>query len=210
MSAKVKHILVDMDGVLADWAKGVERQIRYGGRADLADSLDWSLWAGTSDPETLAAVREAQAGLHFYFWLAPIKGAIDALREMVADGHLVTICSTPDSTNPTCADDKIAWLETKVGPGWGKRLILTHDKTLVRGDILIDDKPNITGARHPEWTHVLFNQPYNQEPSNKARLFQWSGWRNVIQTRPAYANGGYFCANGPRALNEFGEWKVTA
>lgn len=199
---KTRHILVDLDGVLADWSAGIERKLK------LADSrywIDWSNWNGLrqgAPPAVYEALRAAQASPGFYLSLKPIAGGADALRDMVADGHLVTICSTPDATNPTCADDKIAWLEENIGPGWGKRLILTHDKTLVRGDILIDDKPVITGARTPEWTHVLFDAPYNQKSSGKARLFQWAGWRNVVTRNGAsrgYASGGYFCGNGPES-----------
>ncbi len=34
------------------------------------------------------------------------------------------------------------WLEDKFGESVNRKLILTHRKDLVRGDILIDDRPN--------------------------------------------------------------------
>lgn len=201
--SKIKHILVDLDGVLADWSGGIERKLVHTPRA--LQWIDWSNWNGVKEGAP-ALVRElvllAQASPGFYLSLKPIAGGADALRDMVADGHLVTICSTPDETNPTCADDKIAWLEENVGPGWGKRLILTHDKTQVRGDILIDDKENITGALAPEWEHVIFDAPYNQAPSARARLFHWNEWRSVVRFARVvieYASGGYFCGNGPES-----------
>jgi 5'-nucleotidase len=33
---------------------------------------------------------------------------------------------------------------------------------LVRGDILVDDKPVVSGSLRPEWVHVLHDRPYNR------------------------------------------------
>ena len=37
------------------------------------------------------------------------------------------------------------WVENHLGKDWIDRLILTRDKTMINGDVLIDDKINITG-----------------------------------------------------------------
>ncbi|MGM0931630.1 MAG: 5' nucleotidase, NT5C type [Actinomycetota bacterium] len=37
-----------------------------------------------------------------------------------------------------------------------------HDKSLVRGGILIDDKPEINGAHVPARKHLMFDQDYNR------------------------------------------------
>ena len=37
------------------------------------------------------------------------------------------------------------WVENHLGKDWINRLILTRDKTMINGDVLIDDKINITG-----------------------------------------------------------------
>ncbi len=39
-------------------------------------------------------------------------------------------------------------------------MTITSDKTLVTGDILIDDKMDIKGKRSAEWEHVIFGRPY--------------------------------------------------
>lgn len=43
------------------------------------------------------------------------------------------------------------WLVEHIGDGWDRRLILTPDKSLVVGDILLDDAPKHEwyGAAHP-------------------------------------------------------------
>lgn len=49
-----------------------------------------------------------------------------------------------------------AWVERHLGPEFLDKVILTRDKTIVSGDILIDDKPDILGRirvssiLHPE------------------------------------------------------------
>lgn len=65
-------------------------------------------------------------------------------------------------TSHFCAAEKYAWVRQHFGPEWLNRMILTVDKTTVRGDVLIDDKPKIVGVQHPTWRHLLFNAPYNQ------------------------------------------------
>lgn len=40
-------------------------------------------------------------------------------------------------------------------------MIMTHDKTLVQGLVLVDDKPVITGALTPTWRHIIFDASYN-------------------------------------------------
>jgi hypothetical protein len=47
-----------------------------------------------------------------------------------------------------------------LGAEFTKRVILTRDKTLVRGDVLVDDKPEIRGVVAPNWRDVLFDETY--------------------------------------------------
>jgi 5'-nucleotidase len=64
------------------------------------------------------------------------------------------------------------------GSEFTKGVILPRDKTLVRGDVLIDDKPTIGGISTPQWRHVLFDQPYNRHLSGPR--VQWENWREVL------------------------------
>jgi 5'-nucleotidase len=70
-------------------------------------------------------------------------------------------------------------VEKNLGPDWVKRVILTKDKTLVKADFLIDDKPEITGAEAvPVWEHILYDRPYNRG-ANRKRL-TWANWKEVL------------------------------
>ncbi|MDO8264840.1 MAG: 5'-3'-deoxyribonucleotidase, partial [Candidatus Parcubacteria bacterium] len=60
-----------------------------------------------------------------------------------------------------------------------KRIILSRDKTLIRGNFLIDDRPEIKGSSIPEWEHIIFDCSYNRNVTNKKRL-TWENWREVL------------------------------
>jgi 5'(3')-deoxyribonucleotidase len=51
----------------------------------------------------------------------------------------VFFCSTPFATRPPWAYDKLPSIEEHLRSRRVNHFILTHDKTLVRGDLLIDD-----------------------------------------------------------------------
>jgi 5'-nucleotidase len=58
---------------------------------------------------------------------------------------------------------------------------MLRDKTIVNGDVLIDDKPRIEGSQNPpSWKHVLFHQPYNAN-ENKPRIVHWNEWKSVLE-----------------------------
>jgi 5'-nucleotidase len=176
-------ILVDQDGTIAHWGGGWNRRLdEYGedarGIPRHRDQRTFDLHAERT-PEEIRIISDAMNTLD-YSALEGISGARRALRQMVSQGHDVRIVTSPWPTNPTCASDKIAWVIRHYGRDWAKRVIITQDKTLVRGDFLIDDKPSISGAMEPTWEHVLYTQPYNTEVADKRRINTWSEWESLI------------------------------
>lgn len=176
-------VLVDMDGVLCNFEKGCFTEWRRKNEAlpyvepedrlthDIKTQYD-SLGEGLG-----AKMREIIHGDGFYASLEPIEGAADAMRSMLECGWEVFICTAP-ARNTRCIAEKAAWVETNIGKDWVERLIATRDKTLVYGDILIDDKPRITGLRNPAFTHILYDQPYNRRESRDRMT--WMNWREVL------------------------------
>jgi 5'-nucleotidase len=193
------HIMVDMDGTLCDWNSHYEALLtehfphltfNHG-----EDNRNWDLTHGL-DEEGIAAVKFVMDMPGFYADLKPYPGATQALRDMIAEGHHVTICSSPWLTNPTCLQDKVNWLNKYVGEGWGDRAIFTKDKTAVCGDVLIDDKPEITGVEaEPSWRHILYDQPYNRHVS-KPRMFDWANWRQAVLSKASVLGFGGVLRSG--------------
>lgn len=175
-------VLVDMDGVLADWGSGYGAALD--GHGDSARNIrrhhqqeTFDLHHGCTPAESaiIATVMDQMS----YLDLDPMPGAADALHGMVDAGHEVRIVTSPWITNPTCASDKLAWMMRHFGHEWGRRVVISSDKTVVMGDYLIDDKPEVSGIYTPVWEHIVFEQPYNKTVPQR-RMTAWDQWKEVI------------------------------
>lgn len=91
----------------------------------------------------------------------------------------VRICTSPLRQFENCVAEKFLWVERHLGRAATERMVLTRDKTLVRGDLLIDDRPSINGAVPPSWRHIVYDAPYNRHVADRPRL-TWANWRNVL------------------------------
>lgn len=178
------RVLVDMDAVIADWHAEYDRQLALVGDPAAAiprshQQPSWNLKLDRT-PAEIAIIDELMAIDGFYRDLEQITGAHEALNGMLAAGHDVRIVSAPFIPNATCASDKLAWVARHYGPEWVARVILTNDKTFVRGDILIDDKPEIIGACTPDWGHIVFGSyPYNSHIDGH-RMRTWADLPQVL------------------------------
>jgi 5'-nucleotidase len=115
-------------------------------------------------PEWHDLICDLQARRGFFRNLPVAPGAVEALHWMLDAGHDVRICTAPLTAYEHCLPEKAAWVEEHLGRDWVKRMIITKDKTIVMGDVLLDDRPDVTGAiARPVWDHLLFDAPYNRD-----------------------------------------------
>ena len=70
----------------------------------------------------------------------PMPGAIDAVHRL-AKKYDVYILSTAPWKNPSAWSDKVVWVTRYLDDVLHKRIILSHQKDLLKGDYLIDDRP---------------------------------------------------------------------
>jgi len=85
--------------------------------------------------------------------LPPVKGGIVAVHEMLEKGHDVRFCTSHLFEYDPCVIEKYEWIEEHFDKTFVDRIILTRDKTLIRGDLLIDDKPIISGRPYLNMRH---------------------------------------------------------
>ncbi len=181
MNNKRKTILFDQDGVLANYTKAhldaIAREFpelpRYHAKEVSHFNTEEVFPVEYHERIEALALRPG-----FFANLEPILGAVEALQSLLAEGYDVRICTAPKKIFDNCVAEKFAWVKRHLGQEFVERMVLTRDKTLVYGEILVDDKPDITGVCKPTWKHVLYDQPYNRN-SDRPRL-TWANYREVL------------------------------
>ena len=145
-----KKLYVDMDGVLVDFKSGIDRlteweRREYEGRYDDCPGI--------------------------FARMEPMPGAVEGFKEL-AKHYDIYILSTSPWKNPTAPSDKLAWVKKHFGDGPDspayKRLILSHNKGLNKGEFIIDDRDKHgvaefgdghihfrTDPRFPDWRTVV-------------------------------------------------------
>jgi 5'-nucleotidase len=184
-------ILLDMDGVLADWDGGC--RLAWGERTAIDRTA--SYYMERCIPEDAVSQADAQClmlSAGFFRGLAPIPGAIRAAKAMRAAGYEVFLCTNPLAHSRHCVQEKLDWVGEHLGDEWRDRVILTNNKFLVAGDVLVDDKPFATLPRGknmppPSWKQIVFDAPYNRhlggEANGVARIVSWGEeeWRPCLE-----------------------------
>jgi 5'-nucleotidase len=183
------RILVDMDGVIANFEAATLRDyqkeypddknfIPLEERTEFLVGLDYEKRFG---PDYKKRIDKIHNSADFFRSLPIIEGAKEALKDMVDKKYEVFLVTSPLQRYENCVKEKYDWVKENLGPEWTNRIVMTRDKTIVRGDVLIDDKPNITGLDPAPWRHILFNQPYNAK-ENKPRITHWKEWESVVNS----------------------------
>jgi 5'-nucleotidase len=178
-----KTFLIDKDNVLADWDGALERVLReeFPEIRVVPPQQKKKFYLEENYPEearpTIRGIYQAQ---FFYRDLPPFPGAVNALHTLLELGHEVRICTSLIPAYRYCVGEGFEWVERHLGSDWVNRIIIAKDKTLIRGDILVDDKASVTGAHQPNWEHVIFSHPSNLDVQGKRRLESWKDWRLVL------------------------------
>lgn len=111
------RIYIDMDNTLCDYTKAIE----LAKAKTPTQPYPQSQWGFFSD-------------------LEPLPGAIESVRLLEDAGHEVWILSRPSAKNLNCYSEKAYWVQKYLGDDMVEKLILACDKSLVKGDYLIDDQ----------------------------------------------------------------------
>lgn len=118
-------VFLDMDGVLADFDAAIpeERRRPFG-----YDGKDEKYW----DPPEMFETG-------FYRELPVMPGALEAATILKLHPRIeLYIGSKPTTKNLACPSEKYQWVE-KNFPFLLRRMVLACNKSLLRGDVLVDD-----------------------------------------------------------------------
>lgn len=160
---------IDIDGVLAntypEWIKKGKAAYRlkdiYGSKV----AADKKFLAVLSDPT-------------LYDDVAPVRGSQHGVNAIKAWGHRVVYVT---SSVQGMTDAKWAWMQRMgfLPPGFMQDpdLVVMHDKSLLRADVLIDDA--VWNVRGFQGRALLFDAPWNRKGVDD--LVRVKGWTEVLR-----------------------------
>lgn len=144
---------IDLDGVVFDFdgrmlAEFAKRGIYFSSVQEMQTQIP-------KDHNLVLLHRKIRAERGFFRDLDLLPGALEHVL-LLKERYDIYFVSTPEVNNPTCCEDKLHSIASIFGPELLCKTIFAHDKTLVRVDVLIDDKEVITGCLPPSFKHIHF------------------------------------------------------
>tara|TARA_R110000868_G_scaffold147127_7_gene368352 strand:- start:2837 stop:3298 length:462 start_codon:yes stop_codon:yes gene_type:complete len=143
-------VYIDMDDVLCDYSSAFQQKLKE---------------------NPLIAYPQSQ--YNFFATLEPIGGAIESVKRMIDDPRFSPyILTAPSFMNPLCYSEKRVWVEKQFGLEFTKNLIISYDKSLLKGDVLIDD--NVGGNGQDKFSGKLLqfgSQEFPNWPTVMDKLF---------------------------------------
>jgi 5'-nucleotidase len=129
--------------------------------------------------------REMINGTPWFRDLPVTPGAVAGVHELMSVFD-VWVCTKPLEANQWCASDKAAWI-VRHFPALTSKLIMAPDKSMIVGDILLDDAPHPGWYEHAAWRPVIFTAPFNRDGSKWANLPSWT-WGDPLDVLIAQAS----------------------
>jgi 5'(3')-deoxyribonucleotidase len=150
-----KILYIDMDGVIADFQKGIEEH-------PLKNTGPY-----TDEPDLLPDIFE---NLEL---VAGAKQAIDTLYR--SNAYEMFILTTAPWGNPSAWMHKRLWIERHFGAIFHKKMFIAHRKDLLVGDYLIDDR-TANGAGDFKGIHLHFGWDYIHQRYNP-----YPNWESILK-----------------------------
>ncbi len=170
------RLLVDMDGCMAEFMGHIYSTVKAetGRQYCHADTVDY--WFNDSPDRALFLDIMNREGT--YRHLGVISGAREAITRL-RESYDVVVCSAPPKTSKTAEDEKREWLAEHFDTDFAEQAIITRDKHLVIGRVLIEDNPHID--RDANWRPVMFDQAWNREVTDLPRMYGWHDLAPVME-----------------------------
>jgi 5'-nucleotidase len=172
-------ILIDMDGVVPDFEAAFLAEWQKRNPDEIFHPIETRSTFYVHEQygsELHQKVREVTSAPGFFRNMPLIANGDRVIGDLMMAGHTVRFCTSPLSSAPTCMQEKYDWVTEYFGKDMANAMIISKDKSLIRGDILIDDRPVFHGcAYEPIWEHIIFDAAYNRAIVEKRRLSNWLG-----------------------------------
>jgi len=154
-----KIILIDMDGVIADFGKELKK-------LKTSNKISTDL---LKHPDLIEGIFKE---------LTPINGAIESIIKIHDSGlYDLFIATTAPWGNPGSLTDKRLWIENHFGDLFKNKMFVTHRKDMLIGDYLIDDRL-ANGAESFKGELLRFGWDYENKKWNEFR--DWNSILNFL------------------------------
>lgn len=175
-----RTVLVDMDGVLADFEQANNDIIRahFPGINPVLDRPDfyfkdtYQAYEGVND-----FIYHENRRPGFFRAFPVIDGAVECWQRIIEAGYNPVVCSSPLEEHETVIAEKIEWLEEYFVPRFGTRVIDTaifnRDKSGYDAIAMIDDRPTLRNIEKAAWQHIVFSRSYNKLVETDFRINDW-------------------------------------
>lgn len=174
-------IFVDMDNVLANFTKAFVETCNniFGTNIEFDDESHNAVWGvsgilfpGNTHQENLAITERVFNTPGFWLNMEKTEGATWATQKLQDNGHDVYIVTMPWPTSISCFIEKYYWIQKniRISPS---NIIYCKDKQLLRGDIIVDDRPEYLKNNSCDYT-IAFDYKYNRDIDVDFRAKSWS------------------------------------
>ena len=172
-------ILVDMDDtieqLLAALVKRANERFRRSVTVD--DITDWTIvcaYPGLEKRQILDLMHEPG----FWDTVEPVPGAADGLKYLMDKGHQVYVVTATEYEH---VPEKMERVLFRYFPFLSRdQVIITGNKQMIRGDVLIDD--GIHNLEGGEYRKILFTAPYNKDYDAEANgMIRVCNWDEIIR-----------------------------
>lgn len=173
-----KRILVDVDGVLANYPEAAARVLsRESGKVIRAEDIrTFDVLQTIPNDVTLHAMCKRKFVQTGFCESIPVyEGAAEAIEKLRSE-HDVYFVTAPLVTSRAWLPERLEWL-VKYFNADPERVVFASHKHIVSGDVLIEDNPeNVTEwlNHNPNGLALLWDRPYNTNVAIKTtRVSSW-------------------------------------
>ena len=152
-------ILVDMDDTIEQLLAALVRKAneRFCRSVTVDEITDWTIvcaYPGLEKQQILELMYEPG----FWDTVEPVPGAADALKYLMDEGHQVYIVTATEFENVPAKMERVLF---RYFPFLSRdQVIITGNKQMIRGDVLIDD--GIHNLEGGEYRKILFDAGHNR------------------------------------------------
>lgn len=168
-------ILIDCDGVCADFTKALQEAAKLLGLSYHAPGSTelFEQWPDGAAADVSALLDEPGTAMY----LPVISGARQGIDKLRALGLRPVIVTKPWTSSTTWAFERIKWVMYRLGIP-AEDIILCDNKWRIAGLTLCEDSPKNAEAwaRVHKRKAILFDQPWNRkykQPSDVIRVYSW-------------------------------------